>query len=196
MTMNDRFLAWAQSRLPTRERMARARGLGRVIAPLASRPALWRFTRRTVPRGVAIGLFVGIFLMIPGLQVVGAALLCVPFRANVPIAALTTFISVPPTVIFVFLPAAAAIGNRFGYHADLAAITAMIERGATGQEWMAWIGSDAAPALGLGLTLLALVAAAIGHVIAARIWRWRVLARRRHRLRSTPATRVVSRAEA
>ncbi len=27
---------------------------------------LWRFTRRSVPRGVAIGLFVGIFLMVPG----------------------------------------------------------------------------------------------------------------------------------
>ena len=57
--------------MPTRERMAR----NRLIAPLAARPELWRLTRRTVPRGVAVGLFVGIFLMIPGLQVIGAALL-------------------------------------------------------------------------------------------------------------------------
>jgi uncharacterized protein len=190
--MSDRFLAWAQSRLPTRERMASARGLGRVIAPLAARPALWRFTRRTVPRAVAIGLFVGIFLMIPGVQVIGAALLCVPFRANIPIAALTTFVSIPPTVVFVFLPTAAAIGNRFGYHADLAAITAMLERGATGSEWLAWIGSDAAPALGLGLTLLAVVAAVIGHVVTARIWRWRVMARRRNRLRRTLPRPIVA----
>ena len=39
---------------------------------------LWRFTRRSVPRGVAIGLFVGIFLMVPGLQIIGAALVSAP----------------------------------------------------------------------------------------------------------------------
>ncbi|KUR78442.1 DUF2062 domain-containing protein [Novosphingobium sp. Fuku2-ISO-50] len=177
--MLDRFLAWAHGRMPTRERLARHR----LVAPLAARPELWRFTRRTVPRGVAVGLFVGIFLMVPGLQVIGAALLCLPFRANVPIAALTTFVSIPPTVVFVFLPAAASIGNRFGYHADIAAITAMAERGASGAEWLAWIGSDAAPALALGLTLLAVAAAIMGHVVASRIWRWRVMARRRQRLR-------------
>jgi hypothetical protein len=96
---------------------------------------------------------------------------------------LTTFVSIPPTVVFVFLPAAASIGNRFGYHADIAAITAMIERGASGAEWLAWISSDAAPALALGLTLLAVAAAIMGHVVASRIWRWRVMARRRQRLR-------------
>ena len=42
-------------------------------------PALWRFTRRSVPRGVALGLFVGIFVVIPGLQIFGAALLATPF---------------------------------------------------------------------------------------------------------------------
>ena len=48
---------------------------------------LWRFTRRSVPRGVAVGLFVGIFLMVPGLQIVGAALACMALRGNVAIAA-------------------------------------------------------------------------------------------------------------
>ena len=56
---------------------------------------LWRFTRRSVPRGVAVGLFVGIFLMVPGVQIVGAALLSAPFRANIPIAAAMTFLSNP-----------------------------------------------------------------------------------------------------
>lgn len=174
--------------MPTRERMAR----NRLIAPIAGRPELWRFTRRTVPRAVAIGLFVGIFLMVPGIQVIGAALLCVPFRANVPLAALTTFVSIPPTVVFVFIPAAAGIGNRFGYHADMGAITAMLERGASGGEWLAWLGSDAAPALGLGLIVLASVAALLGYALAALVWRWRILARRRYRQRhaSRPLPRV------
>ena len=46
---------------------------------------LWRFTRRSVPRGVFAGLLIGIFLMVPGIQIVGAALLCVPLRGNIPI---------------------------------------------------------------------------------------------------------------
>ena len=44
--------------LPTREEMAGNRWL----APIAHRflsPELWRFTRRSVPRGVALGLFSG-----------------------------------------------------------------------------------------------------------------------------------------
>ncbi len=175
--MFSRLIEWGRSQVPTRERLER----NRFVAPLAAKPELWRFTRRTVPRGVAIGLFVGIFLMVPGLQVVGAALLCLPFRANIPIAAITTFVSLPPTVLFVFLPAAAEIGNRFGYHADLATVTGFIARGATPAEWLAWGESDAAPAIGLGLILLALAAAVLGHVIASRVWRWRVMRRRQLR---------------
>ena len=176
--MMMRLLTWGRSRMPTRESMARIR----MVAPLARRPELWLFTRRTVPRAVAIGLFVGIFLMIPGLQVIVAALLCVPLRANVPVAAVSTFIAVPPTILFAILPAAAAIGNRFGYHADLSMISAMVARGAPGAEWLAWVRSDAAPALGLGLTLLAVAAAMLGYVVAGIVWRWIVLARRKRRL--------------
>ena len=176
--MTNPFLAWATAQMPTRESMSR----NRLVAPLARRPELWRFTRRTVPRAVAIGLFIGIFLMVPGLQVIGAVLLCVPFRANVPIAAVSTFIAIPPTILFMILPGAAAIGNSFGYHADLSVITAMVSRGASGAEWLAWVRSDAAPALGLGLTLMAMVAAVLGHVVSAWVWRWRVAKRRQKRL--------------
>jgi len=181
--MTKHLLTWAHARMPTREAMAR----NRFIAPLAARPELWRSTRRTVPRAVAIGLFMGIFFMVPGLQVIGAALLCVPLRANIPIAATSTFVAIPPTIVFMILPGAAAIGNRFGYHADLAVVTAMIERGASGAEWLAWVKSDAAPALALGLGVMATVAAILGYAVAARVWRWRVMTRRRNRLRDALA---------
>src|SRR5919106_3250776 len=71
---------------------------------------LWRFTRRSVPRAVFAGLFIGIFLMVPGLQIVGAALLCIPMRGNIPIAAAMTFLSNPLTTPF-FLYAAIDIGG-------------------------------------------------------------------------------------
>jgi uncharacterized protein (DUF2062 family) len=124
---------------------------------------------------------------VPGLQVIGAALLCVPLRANIPIAAVSTFVAIPPTILFMILPGAAAIGNRFGYHADLSVVTAMVERGASAAEWLAWVRSDAAPSLLIGLGLMASVAAVLGHVVAARVWRWRVMARRRNRLRNALA---------
>lgn len=177
ISLGARIGGWFLRQVPTRERVAASRW----IAPLAHRAELWRFTRRTVPRGVAVGVFVGILVMIPGAQVVTAALLCVPLRANVPLAAASTFVSIPPTVLFVFLPAAAAIGNRFGYHADLAMITAMLEHGASGAQWLAWLGSDAAPSLALGLIVLASLGAVGGYALAAGVWRARVAARWRAR---------------
>ncbi len=181
--MTNRILIRARTLVPSRERLAQ----NRLIAPLAARGHLWRLTRRTVPRGVAVGLFVGIFLMVPGLQVIGAALLCVPFRANIPVAAVSTFVAIPPTIVFMILPGAATIGNRFGYHADFAAISAMVQRGASGAEWLAWLASDAAPSLALGLSVMAVCAAVLGHIAAAWIWRWRVVTRRRQRLRALAA---------
>ena len=67
-----RVFRWIQRQMPTREQLERNRFL-RPVAHRVLAPELWRFTRRSVPRGVALGLFVGIFLLIPGLQIVGAA---------------------------------------------------------------------------------------------------------------------------
>ncbi|MBP6556568.1 MAG: DUF2062 domain-containing protein, partial [Novosphingobium sp.] len=74
---------WVNRNLPKREELEHNRWIG----PLARRHELWRFTRRSVPRGVAVGLLVGIFALIPGIQIVGAALMCVPSRGNIPLAA-------------------------------------------------------------------------------------------------------------
>ena len=97
---------------------------------------LWRFTRRSVPRAVFAGLFVGIFLMVPGLQIVGAALLSMPMRANIPIAAAMTFLSNPLTTPF-FLIAAIDVGRRIGFHTDLASFMAL--RGESVGQWMQWL---------------------------------------------------------
>ena len=102
---------------PSRDEVLKSRWL-KPFGSRIRRRGLWRFTRRSVPRGVAIGLFIGIFLMVPGLQIVGAALVCVPFRGNIPIAAAMTFLSNPATTPF-FIVAAINIGNGLGFHADL-----------------------------------------------------------------------------
>ncbi|MFP5454422.1 MAG: DUF2062 domain-containing protein, partial [Alphaproteobacteria bacterium] len=71
--MFDRIGHWWRKNAPTRESLEQVRWL-RPFAHRVLEPSLWRFTRRSVPRGVALGLIVGIFLMIPGLQIIGAAL--------------------------------------------------------------------------------------------------------------------------
>lgn len=142
----------------------------RPFAARVLRSDLWRFTRRSVPRGAALGLLVGIFLLVPGLQIVGAALLALPFRANIPVAAAMTFLSNPFTTPFILL-ASLKLGNRLGFHADFTAFNALRTGGAGWREWARWLLSDAAPAVLTGLALIAIVAAVAGFFIAKLVWR-------------------------
>lgn len=170
--------------MPTREQLAG----NRWTRPLARRQELWRFTRRSVPRGVAIGLLVGIFALIPGIQMIGAALMCVPGRGNIPVAVAMTFLSNPATTPLILI-LSAIIGNFLGFHADTATVYAMVERGAAIEEWARWFFSDAAPAVLVGLVVLSVVAASLGYVIAGMIWRPIVARRRKRRLHAALAKR-------
>ena len=165
--MVERIGRWVARNAPKREDMAR----NRWTRPFARRADLWRFTRRSVPRGVAVGLLVGIFLMIPGLQIIGAALLSLPLRANIPIAAAMTFLSNPATTPFI-LVMSLMVGNGLGFRADINSFYALYERRAGAGEWFAWLFSDAAPALVSGLFVIAFVSAIVGYVISVFAWRW------------------------
>lgn len=171
--MDNRFSRWWHANAPTRESLEH----NRFLAPVAHRvlePSLWRFTRRSVPRGVALGLLVGIFLMIPGIQIAGAALLALPFRANIPVAAAMTFLSNPATTPL-FLWLSVYIGNwMLGRSADASGFMALVDGHATIGQWCAWLFSEAAPAMLLGLAIISIVAAAIGYVIADWFWRHRM----------------------
>jgi uncharacterized protein (DUF2062 family) len=153
-------------KMPTRDEMAE----NRYVSRFARRQELWRFTRRSVPRGVAIGLLVGIFALLPGVQIVGAALMCVPCRANIPIAATMTFLSNPATTPFI-LAGALYIGNKLGFHADLTTFYSLYEKGAGLREWGYWLLSDAAPALLVGLFVISTIAASVGYLLASWFWR-------------------------
>jgi hypothetical protein len=141
---------------------------------------LWRFTRRSVPRGVAVGLFVGIFLMVPGLQIVGAAMMCMPLRGNVPIAAAMTFLSNPATTPL-FLVAAMDVGNRLGFQADLETFKVLATTHASIGRWVSWLVSDAAPAVVSGLAIIGALFALTGYYVALVGWRWWVARKWRHR---------------
>ena len=168
--MVERVGRWLIKNSPKREDVAKSRWL-RPFAGRLLRSDLWRFTRRSVPRGVGVGLLVGMFLMIPGVQIVGAALLAVPFRANVPIAAAMTFLSNPATTPFILL-ASIMVGNSLGFRADTTMFYALYERGAGPGEWFDWLASSAAPALVCGLLVISVAAASVGYVVSLLGWRW------------------------
>ena len=173
----NRIARWANRNLPKREELEHNRWVG----PFARRPELWRFTRRSVPRGVAVGLLVGIFALIPGIQIIGTALCCVPVRGNIPIAAAMTFLSNPATTPLI-LAASIFVGNSFGFHADLSTFYSLYESGAGLGQWTRWLLSDAAPALLFGLFVISVVAASIGYVVSMFTWRWWTAHKRRTRL--------------
>ncbi len=171
---------WLKDASPKRETFEN----NRVLRPFANRvfhPALWRFTRRSVPRGVALGLLVGIFLLIPGVQIAGVALLALPIRANIPIGAAMTFLSMPATTPFI-LAASVYVGNAiFHLGADSTRFYALIDEHASISQWTAWLLSEAAPAMLSGLFIISVVSAVIGYIGSALFWRWWIIRKWRRR---------------
>jgi uncharacterized protein (DUF2062 family) len=152
--------------MPKREDLAESRW----IKPFGSRvlqSEYWRFTRRSVPRGVAVGLWFGIFALIPGVQIVGSALLSLPFRANIPLAAAMTFLTNPFTTPFL-LAASYYVGTLFGLGGE----KGVPGREATVAQWFAWLFSDAALATVSGLFVIATLSAIVGYGVSLLFWRW------------------------
>ncbi len=174
-------MRWVRRHSPSREELAK----NRFVKPFASRimhSQLWRFNRRSVPRGAALGMIVGIFVMIPGVQIIASALLALPFRANIPVAAAATFTSNPITTPFILI-ASVFVGNAvFGLEANPTHFQALFARQAGISEWLAWLATDAAPALLGGLLVIAIISGILAYLVADWFWRYRVGRRwkRRH----------------
>ena len=86
---------WVTRHIPTRDTIGEYRLL-RPFASHLSHPSLWRMNRRSVPRAVALGLFIAAIL--PVMHTVVAAILAIPARANVAVAALFTLVVNPLTI--------------------------------------------------------------------------------------------------
>lgn len=167
-------------RIPTRERLIANRWL-RPFAAYLSSPLIWRFNRRGVSRGAALGLFSG--FAVPIAQTPFAALCAVGARANLPVAAFTTFITNPLTVPFIYYLAYRVGSTLLRVKTDtlfaLSPDASLIERS------LMWMVALAGPTY-LGLLLFAGVGALAGYFgvrLGWRIWvgqRWQ----RRQRQRS------------
>lgn len=151
----------------------------RFLKPIAHRflsPELWRFTRRNVPRGVALGLFAG--FVIPLGQIFLALVLAFTVRANVPIASGVTLITNPLTFPF-WIWAANRVGDK--------ALSFAPETGAAllqNEGIMSLSGLfEAAGATVLGFILFATLFPPVGYFLTKWGWRLAMGRRRRKRLR-------------
>lgn len=91
---------WLKKYLPSEADINGNRVL-RIFGRLLTRPSLWHLNRHGVARGVAIGLITG---LIPGpFQILGAAAFAIGLRANLAVAALTTFYTNPITFVPLYI---------------------------------------------------------------------------------------------
>lgn len=177
-TTTSSRMNWFKRHIPTRESVHRHRLL-RPFAPHLAQPALWRVTRRSVPRGVALGLFVGV--IIPFMHTFIAALLAIPLRANVAIAAAFTLVINPLTIPPMYY-AAYRIGSWELHHdsgiinpADAARFSSELSR------LLFWVHHASGP-IAVGVLTIAILAAAVGYLGSALVWKaWLTNRTRRRR---------------
>jgi len=174
-------IAWIKGHVPTRETLERNRFV-RPFAHLIFRSELWRMNRRSVPRGVALGLFVGV--MIPFAHFVVAMFVAVFVRANIPAALAATFIGFP--LIYVAIVALAYKIGEWLLHMDamtgIQPISETMEKTQTDHllQQLTGAGLDTA----LGLLVIATVLSSLGFVLTSVIWRYWIAHKRRQRLDS------------
>ena len=160
-------LSWLTRHIPTREPIHQYRVL-RPFASHLSQPALWRMTRRSVPRGVAIGLFVGV--IIPFMHTLIAALFAIPLRANVAVAAAVTLVINPLTIPPLYY-AAYRIGSWELHHDAPLVNPAAAERVSSElSRLLFWIHEASGP-IAVGVLSIATAAAILGYLSATVIWR-------------------------
>jgi uncharacterized protein (DUF2062 family) len=143
----------------------------RFLKPVAHRvlaPSLWRFNRRSVPRGVALGIFAGI--LFPFAHMALAAVLAFPCRANVPTAVGSTLVNNPVT--FVPIMAGAYATGRWVLRLDASVPGRPIASNvAHNAGWLHWLVAQGGPATIIGLVIIACALAAMGYAATALGWR-------------------------
>lgn len=169
--------ALVQAAVAARRRVTRqSLAANRFVRPFAHRlvdDALWRFTRESVARGVALGLFAG--LIVPVGQILLAVLAALPARANVIVASMATLVTNPLTFPLIYY---AAYGVGWTIVGDVVPATG----GGNGRdmwpnELARWLAGATVPTF-IGLLLFALCGLVLGY-LGVRLgrrgwiaWRW------------------------
>jgi uncharacterized protein len=169
---------WFLGNLPTREGLLANRWL-KPFAHRLEHPLLWHMNRRSIARGIALGLFAGFLLPIG--QIFLAALLAMTVRANVLIAAGATLITNPftfPPIYFAAYKLGCGITGMKAAPANAPETPDMFMR----------LHHVATPTV-VGLLLFAFISSLAGYLAVHIFWRWR-LSRRWNRRRAFRAARM------
>lgn len=159
---------WLTRHIPRRDTVHEYRLL-RPFAAQLSHPSLWRMTRRSFPRGVAVGLFVAV--IIPFMHTIIAALVAIPTRANVVVAAICTLIVNPLTIPAMYY-AAYRIGSWELHHEG-----PLVDKAAAARfsseigRMLFWLHHASGP-IAIGILTIAVVLAASGYLAATLVWRF------------------------
>ena len=145
---------------------------------------MWHLHRRSVSGGVAVGMFCG---LIPGpFQLLGAALIAVLFRVNLPVAMFTTIYTNPFTIVPLYWAAYQLGVFVTGMNHSMTAARFEVPE----MDWNNWftVMIDWIVSLGkpfaIGLPLLAVILAILGYVMVRAgwrlwvIWQWRKRSKR------------------
>jgi uncharacterized protein (DUF2062 family) len=177
-----RFRRWLDKAIPSPESIEGNRWL-KPVANRVMHSSLWRFTRRSVPRGVALGMVTGI--LVPMGQIPASAILALPLRANIPAAAATTFftnpITTPPLWVAAYWLGSWMLGPRT--EQALAAAQAQVQQ----QGWSDWFLHQAGPATLTGLVTITFVLTVVGYFGTGFAWRLWIARKWRKRSRDRAA---------
>jgi uncharacterized protein (DUF2062 family) len=180
MTLRDRLRAM----VPTRAQIHDNRWL-RWLGPLLRRPRLWRWSRRGVALGVALGIFFG--MLVPVAQIPLSVAAAVVLRANVPAAAVSTLVTNPLTFGPLYY-AAYKLGHRItgtpqGAAPGATSVEDLHAAGLPREEARLWqrMTSVGKPLL-LGLAIIATLMGLLSYALIALSWHcWTWFKRRRRR---------------
>lgn len=145
----------------------------RWLAPFAStllHPRLWHLNRHSAAGAIAAGLFCG---LIPGpFQMLGAALCCLAFRVNLPLALATTLYTNPFTIVPLYIVAFSL--GQLVLDSGIAFVAPPTYDFYNPAGWMkamsAWTYGLGKP-LFVGLILLATLLAVVGYFSVKAAWR-------------------------
>ena len=162
---------YLKHKLPRPESIIDSRYL-QFMRPWLAHPRLWHMHRRAVALGVAIGLMTG---LIPGpIQMLLAALIAIPLRANIPAAMFATLYTNPLTFVPLYL-LAYQIGSQVTGHQGPVILPPDLSFSVSGLwnaipelfHWFVSLGDT----LLIGLAIQASLTAVAGYIATLIIWR-------------------------
>ena len=163
------LVRWIKGHIPSRETIDQYR----LLRPFASQlrhPSLWRLNRRSVPRAVAVGLFVAV--IIPVMHTFVAAILAIPARANVAIAAALTLVVNPLTIPPMYVAAYRIGAWELHYDANVVSAGAAERFSSELSRMLFWLHHASGP-IAVGILTIAASAAVIGYFTASFAWKVR-----------------------